>query len=197
MSIRFKIANFKPYDGRIAYADLSGPDTGEVGSEGRLHFGQVAIRQGTAAGDAGDPIVIFQSFFRVGVLRLITHVVVPTGPLVLNGAPKETDHPHVLPVAFLARIKLPLLGAVPHPERPHRRATRAPTPEVRINDVLWAARQPVSPDWTLPVGSPFARHGGVSVCRDRLLKVLQNGQFDLAVDTITTLQAASEAGLNH
>jgi hypothetical protein len=37
----------------------------------------------------------------------------------------------------------------------------------------------------------------VSVCRDRLLKVLQNGQFDLAPHAIATLQAASEAGLNH
>ena len=198
MSIRFKISNFRPNDGRIAYGDSSGPDTGEVGSQGRLHLGDRAVKQADAAAEAHDPIVIFQSLYPVGVCRLITHVVMPTGPVVLAGAHDEEEHRNLLPVRVLARIRLPLLAPVPHPVHPHaRKATKAPSPAVPINDVLWKARQPVAPGWTLQLGAPFASYAGAAVCTERLVRVLQNGQFDLAGDTLSILKAASEAGLNH
>lgn len=197
MAVRFKLSNFQPNDGRIAYADLVCPHAAGVGDLAWIHFSVRALAQATACAAARDPFVIYQSLPAVGVLRQITHLVLPVADIALNRAPNNL-FPHQIPVFVLAAMHFAQLGARPHANGTHRVVGQAPVPPTRINEVLWDQNgQPAPLNWFVMAGQPFARVGGNSVCTEWLWRVLSNGQYGLTANAHDVLFAASQRGLNH
>jgi len=194
MAIRYKLSNSPFHDDRIAYAELNGRHACEVGQGGWIHFGQRGLKQARDAAEDCDPIVIYQEL--LGVRRVITHVVLPTGEVAENFLP-DNRHPHQIAVRVLARMKLSLLAPGPHPDGIGRTATRVPAKARAINDVLWQEGRRVDPNFYVPIGSPVRTYASASVETKPLLDVLNHAHFDLTPDAIDVLKAASEAGLNH
>jgi hypothetical protein len=198
MAIRYKLSNSAGVDGRIAYAELRGRHVCAPGTHGWIHFGKTYLKSIRETAAAGDPFVIYQALPRGGatVRQVITHVVQPTGEVALDFDPGNT-HPHQMAVRVLARIKLPLLAPVPHPDGIGQKATTLPRTAKRIVDVLWRDGARDVTVIKIALGAPLRTFGGASVELAQLLDVLNNGHFELTPDAIDVLKAASEAGLNH
>lgn len=195
MTIRFKNSNFMPRGGRIAYFDATGDYACEPGQPAWIHFSNAnaVLPHATAGAANGDPFVIHQRV--LGVPRVITHVVVPTGPIVLgrNGG----DFPHEVPVRILVRMKVAELNLALHANVLNRVPSTIPEDVRQINDVLWSEHQQVAGDYWVANGAPYAVYGGASICTERLLTACANGQYDVSDDAFQILAAASQADVNH